>query len=416
MSGRPSIHNGPEGGTPTDDAPYTMLAHLLEDSHLATLERLPGLVEQRAAPVGLSEILILLADLREQSLVALHPDGKRTLPVDASLAGRAFRDVALIATARDGGHHFWIPLLDGTERIGVLGVAARSSDRSTVDCVRALASLVAFMLVSKRPHSDTYQMLVRSQPMAIAAEVVWPLMPPLTFATDNLVLTAVLEPAYEIGGDAIDYAIRGDVVHLSIFDAMGHDQSAGLTVALATATCRSHRRRGANLVDTSVAVDQVIGEQFGGRRFATGVLAELDYRTGTLHWVNRGHPPPLLIRQGRWLHQLQCRPAPPMGFQLPAAPVLCREHLEPGDRLLFYTDGIVEARDTRGRQFGLRRFADFVIRREADGCSAPETLRRLMRTVLDHQHGRLQDDASALLVEWQHDREKTLLVRTPTRA
>jgi hypothetical protein len=68
-----------------------MLAHLLEDSHLATLERLPGLVEQRAAPVGLSEILILLADLREQSLVALHPDGKRTLPVDASLAGRARR-------------------------------------------------------------------------------------------------------------------------------------------------------------------------------------------------------------------------------------------------------------------------------------------------------------------------------------
>lgn len=393
-----------------------MLAHLLEDSHLATLERLPGLVEQRAAPVGLTEILILLADLREQSLVALHPDGKRSLPVDASLAGRAFRDVTLIATAREDDHHFWIPLLDGTERLGVLGVAARNRDASTVDCLKSLASLVALMLVSKRPHSDTYQSLVRAQPMAVAAEVVWPLMPPLTFAMHNLVLTAVLEPAYDIGGDAIDYAIRGDVVHLSIFDAMGHDQSAGLTVALATGTCRSHRRRGLNLVDTSVAVDQVIGEQFGGRRFATGVLAELDYRTGVLQWVNRGHPPPLLIRQGRWLHQLQCRPSPPMGFQLPASPVLCHEQLEPGDRLLFYTDGIVEARDTRGRQFGLRRFADFVIRREADGCSAPETLRRLMRTVLDHQHGRLQDDATALLVEWQHDREKTLLVRTPTRA
>ncbi|MEU0883757.1 PP2C family protein-serine/threonine phosphatase [Lentzea sp. NPDC005914] len=392
---------------PTDDSAYAMLAALLEDSHLATLEQLPELVEQRAAALGLSEILILLADLREESLVALHPEEKHSFPVDASMAGRAFRDLVLIQT---GAHHFWIPLLDGTERIGVLGVAAPDRSPSTVDRVRALASLVALMLVSKRPHSDTYQRLVRAKPMAVAAEVVWPLMPPLTFATDNLVLTAVLEPAYEIGGDAIDYAIEGHVVHLSIFDAMGHDQSAGLTVALATATCRSYRRRGANLVDTSVGIDEVIGEQFGGRRFATGVLAELDFQTGVLSWVNRGHPPPLLIRQGRWLRQLRCRPAPPMGFQLPASPVLCHEHLEPGDRLLFYTDGIVEARDAQGRQFGLRRFADFVIRREADGCPAPETLRRLMRTVLEHQHGRLQDDASALLVEWQHNREKSLLI------
>ncbi|WP_223165805.1 PP2C family protein-serine/threonine phosphatase [Lentzea indica] len=348
-----------------------MLANLLEDSHLATLERLPELVGQRAKALGVSEVLIFLSDLREESLVALHPAEARSLPVDGSLAGRAFRDVTLIATRRDGAHHFWIPLLDGTERIGVLGVAAPDAEQSTMDRLRALASLIALMLVSKRPHSDTYHRLVRTQPMAVAAEVVWPLMPPLTFATDGLVLTAVLEPAYDIGGDAIDYAIEGHVVHLSIFDAMGHDQSAGLTVALATGTGRSHRRRGVNLVDTSVAVDEVIGEQFGGRRFATGVLAELDFHTGRLSWVNRGHPPPLLIRQGRWLRQLECTPAPPMGFRLPAEPVLCHEHLEPGDRLLFYTDGIVEARDGQGRQFGLRRFADFVIRREATAVRRP---------------------------------------------
>ncbi|MCP2196351.1 PP2C family protein-serine/threonine phosphatase [Lentzea flava] len=393
-----------------------MLANLLQDSHLITLEQVPAVVEKHAAVAGFSEVILLVADLREQSLIALDSGGTRTFPVDASLAGRAFRDVTLIVTPHGGDRHFWIPLLDGTERIGVLGATARDSTRSTVDRLLALASLVALTLVSKRQHSDTYQRLVRTQPMTIASEVVWPLMPPLTFATESLVLTAVLEPAYEIGGDAVDYAVAGDVVHLSMFDAMGHDQSAGLTVALATGACRNSRRRDLSLVDTSVVVDEVINEQFGGRRFATGVLADLDYRTGVLSWVNRGHPAPLLIRQGRWLRQLRCRPAPPMGFGLPSKPVLCHEHLEPGDRLLFYTDGIVEARDARGRQFGLRRFADFVIRREADGCAAPETLRRLMRTVLDHQNGRLQDDASALLVEWQHDREKSLLVSAPNRA
>ena len=394
---------------PTDDPAFVMLADLLEESHLVTLEQVPGLVERCAAAAGFSEVLILLADLREETLVALHPGGVRSLPVDASLAGRSFRDVTLIASRRGESRHVWIPMLDGTERVGVLGVTAPDDEKPTMCRLRALASLVALTLVSKRPHSDTYHRLVRTRPMTVASEVVWPLMPPLTFATDNLVLTAVLEPAYEIGGDAVDYAIAGDVVHLSMFDAMGHDQSAGLTVALATGACRNHRRRGHGLVDTSVAVDQVIGEQFGGRRFATGVLADLDYRTGRLSWVNRGHPPPLLIRQSRWLRQLRCSPAPPMGFRLPTTPVLCHEQLEPGDRLLFYTDGIVEARDPQGREFGLRRFADFVIRREADGCPAPETLRRLMRTVLEHQRGRLQDDASALLVEWQHEREQSLL-------
>ncbi|KOV82867.1 PP2C family protein-serine/threonine phosphatase [Nocardia sp. NRRL S-836] len=386
-----------------------MLANLLQASHLATLEQVPVLVEKYA--VGLSRFEFLVVDLREEALVPLT--GGQALSVEGSLPGRAFREVALIETRHEHGHHFWIPLLDGTERIGVLGAVAVDDSVDTLDRLQALASLVALMVVSKRPHSDTYARLVRSRPMTVASEVVWPLMPPLTFATDSLVLSAVLEPAYEIGGDAIDYAIDGDTVHISIFDAMGHDQSAGLTVALATGASRKHRREGSGLVATGNAVDEVIGAQFGGSRFATGVLACLDYRTGRLSWVNRGHPAPLLIRGGRRLRELRCPPAPPMGFQLPTTPRLCHERLEPGDRLLFYTDGIVEARDEHGRQFGLRRFVDFVIRREADGCSAPETLRRLMHTVLDHQHGRLQDDASALLVEWQQHRERSLVVRVP---
>jgi hypothetical protein len=110
-----------------------MLANLLEDSHLITLEQLPGLVGKRAAAAGFSEILIMLADLREESLVTLDPGGVRRFPVDASLAGRAFRDVALITSACDSGRHFWIPLLDGTERLGVLGAAAPDDSPSTVD-------------------------------------------------------------------------------------------------------------------------------------------------------------------------------------------------------------------------------------------------------------------------------------------
>jgi hypothetical protein len=390
-----------------------MLAYLLEASHLATMEQLPGLVCRYGATIGLSDITILIPDLRQKSLVTLTPamDGGDAHSVEAGLAGRAFRHVELIESGRGpAGHHFWVPMLDGTERVGVLGAASAENDTATINRLRALASLLAVLIVSKRPHSDSYARLVRTKSMSIAAEVVWPLMPPLSFATEGLVVTSVLEPAYEIGGDALDYAIDGDTVHLSIFDAMGHDQAAGLTVALATGTCRNSRRNNRSLTETSVAIDTAIGAQFGRRRFATGILADLDYRTGLLSWVNRGHPPPLLIRQGRWLKELPCTPTPPMGFQIPIPPVQCQQHLQPGDRLLLYTDGIIEARDPAGRQFGLRRFTDYIIRREADGLSAPETLRRLMHTILDYQDDRLQDDASVLMVEWRNSHEQRMLV------
>jgi serine phosphatase RsbU (regulator of sigma subunit) len=76
--------------------------------------------------------------------------------------------------------------------------------------------------------------------------------------------------------------------------------------------------------------------------------------------------------------------------------------------VLFHTDGITEARDSAGCEFGLRRFIELVLRGAADGYPAPETLRRLMRAVLAHQGGRLQDDATALLVEWRGDQQRRL--------
>jgi phosphoserine phosphatase RsbU/P len=75
--------------------------------------------------------------------------------------------------------------------------------------------------------------------------------------------------------------------------------------------------------------------------------------------------------------------------------------IQPGDQLLLYTDGVTEARTDNGELFGQDRLVDFVTRTLADRVSAPETLRRLVHAILEHQHENLQDDATAVLIEWQ---------------
>jgi len=76
--------------------------------------------------------------------------------------------------------------------------------------------------------------------------------------------------------------------------------------------------------------------------------------------------------------------------------------------LLLYTDSVTEGRAADGTPFGTERLADFIIRHSSTGLPAPETMRRLNRAIVDYQHGRLRDDATAVLVEWQPDRTSSL--------
>ncbi len=293
-----------------------------------------------------------------------------------------------------------MPLLDGTERLGVLRITTADDDVRAREDMTLLAALIALILHSKEPNSDALARLTRARPMNIAAEMQWNLTPPRSYADGRVVISASMEPAYTISGDAYDYATADHVVHLAVFDAMGHDTAAGLTANLAVAACRNSRRQGLGLAEVSERTEEVLIEQYGHKRYATGILADLDTRTGLLTWVNRGHHPPVLMRAGRWHSHLDCRPTHPMGTGLGLPTTLCREQLQPGDRIVLYTDGIIEARDAGGQEFGVERFTDFLDRQQAEGLPVPETLRRLMHAVLEHHDGQLQDDATVLFCEW----------------
>jgi serine phosphatase RsbU (regulator of sigma subunit) len=399
--------------TERDRAVRRMLTGLLDESHLMSFERLPSRAAEHAATAGFSDVLIYLGDLQRETLRLLTgkgldaaqdaPEDKADLSVEGTLAGRAYQYglIVPVTDREDGRRGWWVPLLDGTERLGVLYVASAEEDGEELrQDMLALSSLVAMMVVGSRDTSDSHARLTRVQPMNVAAEMQWTLMPPRTYADHRVIIGAVMEPAYEVSGDAYDYATADDVVHLSIFDAMGHDTSAGLTANLAMGACRNHRRQGTALGDLGDAIERVLLEQFGTSRYVTGVLADLDTSTGVLTWVNRGHHPPVVIRDGRWTTLLRCPPAHPMGTNLHLPTTLCREQLQPGDRLVLYTDGITEARTHTGEEFGLTRFIDFLVRHHADGLTVPETLRRLIRAHLRHHDDQLQDDATILLCEW----------------
>lgn len=137
------------------------------------------------------------------------------------------------------------------------------------------------------------------------------------------------------------------VLHVLIVDAMGHGLEASRMANLAVAAYRHARRRQLDLESTFRAVDAALRSEFGPDRFMTGQLATLDSESGVLRWLNAGHPRPLLLRQARAASELLGPPSLPFG--LGDAPLPPTEvSLEPGDRLLFFTDGVVEARPRAG--------------------------------------------------------------------
>jgi hypothetical protein len=381
-----------------DDA----LRWLLAASHRARPEDLPLIMQQLAPVIGVDEMVIYLADYNQKHLVPL-PQGdfpvREAAAIDRTLAGRAFRDVAAVRAATPVQDRLWLPLVDGAERLGVLEVVAAVELTGDVRTTcEELASLLGEVLVTRRKYGDTFEITRRRSVMTLPAELMWSQLPHLTFATDRVVITGILEPAYEVGGDAFDYAVNGDIAHFAIFDAMGHGLDATLLATVVLGAYRNARRSGLNLADTYRSIDKWIRAKLPDT-FVTAVLAELDTASGRYRAISAGHPPVLLLRNGHLVKTLPSPTALPLGLG-DWPPGLVEETLERGDRILLFTDGVVEARGKTGDFFGVERLVDFVCKALADRLPAPETMRRLVSGILEHQDGELQDDASVIFVEW----------------
>ena len=360
-------------------------------------------VADAAAPLARDAVLYLI-DFEQEILQPLVDGSSLEVPVEesvgATLAGRAFQTGEAVTADRDGAVRVWVPVYEHSVRTGVLAVTVDHAAPDVLDRCANLGMLAGLLVASAARYTDLVHVRKRGRSMSLAASMQWDLLPPLTLRTEQVVVAGMLEPAYEVAGDGFDHSINGDRVDVALFDGMGHGIGSTLLTTLAMGAYRHQRRERRDLSATHATIDDAVALQFGSEAFVTGVLVRLDTATGALELTNAGHPSPLLLRDRQVVGELATDATVPFGVGGGRGAALVRTVLQPGDTVVLYTDGVVEARGRDGEEFGVHRLAD-LLEREASSERAPEeVLRRLVRAVLEHQGGPLRDDATLVLLRW----------------
>lgn len=366
---------------------------------------MPDILATTASEFEASDLVVYLVDFGQTTLEplpdrAVHAELPVAEAIAATMAGKAFVDQRIVTAERDDGIRVWVPLLEGSDRTGVVALTVPRADDDVLRNCEELGLLAGYLIAAQARCTDVYNLYRRRRSMNLAASLQWDLLPPLVLRTPSVAVAGLVEPAYDVGGDCFDYADNGPVFDVAIMDAMGHGLHSAVLAGLVMGAYRNDRREGRSLVAMHRSLGSALTSQYDDASFVTGLLARIDTATGSLTWTNAGHPSPLLIRGGRVVGELASRPTPPWGL-VDAEPATANEALEPGDCLLMYTDGVVECRTPDGELFGLDRLIDLTEAHASDLIGPEEIVRRLLVGILDHREVDLRDDATVVMVRWE---------------
>ncbi|WP_371677764.1 PP2C family protein-serine/threonine phosphatase [Streptomyces sp. NBC_01276] len=381
-----------------------LLGLLLDRAHELPPHMVGPLVATTVARLGGREPQILLQDYGLQQLVPLDAAGGVAAggaqPIDRSDAGRCFLESRPVEVPTADGVRVHLPLLDGGDQVGVLSVTLDGIDDDDRRLLRRIAGLAADLLQTKNGYTDLFFRTRRSEPMSVPAEIQWSLLPPLSMVMPRVAVAGVLEPAYAVAGDSFDYALNGDVLHLAMVDAMGHGLDAATMATVAIGAYRHARRISIELSEIYLFMDRAVAEQFDPDHFVTAQMMRLDTDTGRLQWVNAGHPAPMLIRAHRVVGRLDSPTTLPVGFG-GAQPQVSTVALEPGDRVLCFTDGLIEEHESGQEQFGEEQLIDWVNQLEQADHGIRRVARELSHTLKRARGETTSDDATLVLFEWR---------------
>jgi serine phosphatase RsbU (regulator of sigma subunit) len=363
------------------------------------------LAERLTDALGTSEVSFLVADFSGRALVRLghagsaaagRTQGRETaerVPLAGSPHGRALATQTLQIEAGAAGVRLFAPVTNRGEAIGVLELSLpQLPDEQTLADVALAAHTLAYVVIANRRFTDLYEWGQRSVRLSLAAEIQHRLLPgSYTCEAGQFTLAAWLEPSGDIAGDTFDFAMERDTLHLSMTDAMGHAVNASVLATVLVGALRNARRAGVALGEQARLANVGLGEYMGWGDFVTGQIARIDLRTQTATIVNAGHPLPLRLRNGR-VDPVALEADPPFGTVRGIEYRVQRLPLEPGDRLMFITDGMTERNAAAVDLEALMAAGAELHPREA--------VQHLVHALLEATDGTPEDDATVMCLDW----------------
>lgn len=170
------------------------LALVLDRAHALHPDELGDVVAEAIGLLAATEVEIYIADLGQDVLLRYYGHGEAELEIDATMAGRAYRSLLPVSIDLDGGlSRVWMPILDGADRLGVLGAVVSSRDDELIVGLEKIATLAAELLVARAHYGDGLALARRRMPLSLASEMRWSLLPPRTFATNQVTISAVVD-------------------------------------------------------------------------------------------------------------------------------------------------------------------------------------------------------------------------------
>ncbi|MCS0603022.1 serine/threonine-protein phosphatase [Streptomyces sp. LP11] len=324
------------------------------------------------------------------------------VPVHSSPAGRAFASQQpRTESARDGRVLLHLPVTVRGDRIGVLSVTLPDEDearRHEAELAEIAEVLGREVLVADRD-TDLYRRARRRDRLTLAAEMQWQLLPGRACSRREYDLAAQLEPAYAVFGDNYDWSATADHLMLYVTNGMGEGIEASLLTNLAINALRNARRAGISIADQAALADQAVYAHYRGRCYLSVLMFDFDLDTGRVSVVDAGSPRLLRLRGGA-VERVAFDAQLPLGMFEETDYVAQEFHVEPGDRLVFVSDGVHAAASPKGEEYGEAALARAL--QATRLLPAAEVPGAILRELTSHRGAAApEDDALVVCLDWR---------------
>lgn len=248
-------------------------------------------------------------------------------------------------------------------------IAEGKFDEDHLKVLTTLASVAAIRVENARLTESRFQQERLERELQLAMEIQQRFQPTGAPHVPGYEFQGISFPCYEIGGDYYDFIQRDDGrLVIALGDVSGKGTAAALLMSSLHAAIHAQTGSHDTIVETISAVNRYLAENIPPNRFVTLFYAELDPESGALSFLNAGHNPPLIVHAAGTVEQLASGGLP-LGIRANADYREGRTHMQLGDVLVIYSDGVTEAASPTGEEFGPTRLYE-VVSRNVDASAA----------------------------------------------